>query len=146
MALYRLAELAGGSIFIDGKNTKDMGLDTLRRSLAIIPQDPVLFAGTVRQNLDAFDEYDDHAVWAAIDQSNLRGALSDGLQVRVCVRVGGWGRCLNACACMYACAVSEGLGCERTCACTYLDMCVLVYVCMAYVYVCLRACVDVYTD
>ena len=56
--------------------------------MAIIPQDPVLFVGTVRENLDAFGEYDDHALWEAIDQTeNLRQTiegLPDGLSSKVC--------------------------------------------------------------
>ena len=48
MALFRLVELAGGSITVDGVNIADLGLEELRGQLAIIPQEPVLFIGTVR--------------------------------------------------------------------------------------------------
>jgi len=48
MALFRLVELAGGSITVDGVNIADLGLDQLRSKLAIIPQEPVLFIGTIR--------------------------------------------------------------------------------------------------
>ena len=56
LALFRILEAAGGSIVIDGVNIADVGLDDLRSRLTIIPQDPVLFSGTLRSNLDPFGE------------------------------------------------------------------------------------------
>ena len=50
-ALFRIVEIEGGSITIDGVNTKNMGLDILRQRLAVIPQDALLFKGTVRENM-----------------------------------------------------------------------------------------------
>merc|ERR1711970_956110 len=61
-ALFRMCELDSGSIYIDGKDVSEMGLHTLRRSLAIIPQDPVGFTGSVRFNLDPFQERSDGAI------------------------------------------------------------------------------------
>lgn len=57
-ALFRLAEM-GGAILIDGIDTKTVPLNRLRSSISIIPQEPVLFSGTLRKNLDPFDEYSD---------------------------------------------------------------------------------------
>lgn len=51
-ALFRTVELCGGSISIDGRNIRDIGLDTVRSRIAIIPQDAFLFGGTVRDNID----------------------------------------------------------------------------------------------
>lgn len=50
-ALFRLVEVSGGKIDIDGVNTRDIGLDVLRQRLAVIPQDALLFKGTIRQNM-----------------------------------------------------------------------------------------------
>lgn len=72
LALFRIVELSGGSITIDGENIKSLGLADLRYRLGIIPQDPVLFSGTIRSNLDPFDEYSDSEIWAALDRAHLK--------------------------------------------------------------------------
>lgn len=70
-ALYRLTELEQGSITIDGLDIANMGLYDLRSRLSIIPQDPVLFNGTIRQNLDPFHTYDDKVLWDALRRCGL---------------------------------------------------------------------------
>ena len=72
--LFRLVELSGGSISIDGINIAQVGLKDLRTRLAIIPQDPTLFRGTIRSNLDPFNEHTDLELWSALRQSDLVGA------------------------------------------------------------------------
>lgn len=57
-ALFRLTDIEG-SIVIDKVDSKDIPLNTLRSNISIIPQEPVLFSGTLRKNLDPFDEYND---------------------------------------------------------------------------------------
>jgi ABC-type multidrug transport system fused ATPase/permease subunit len=70
-ALYRLTELDEGSIHIDGVDISKLGMFELRSKLAIIPQDPVLLKGTIRHNLDPFEEHKDDKLWDAITRSGL---------------------------------------------------------------------------
>ncbi|WAR06338.1 MRP1-like protein [Mya arenaria] len=83
VALFRLIEAAGGNIVIDGQRISDLGLHDLRSKLTILPQDPVLFSGTLRMNLDPFDQYTDNQVWVALEHSHLKAfvtGLPDGLE------------------------------------------------------------------
>lgn len=70
-ALYRLTELAEGSIHIDGIDIGKLGMFELRSKLSIIPQDPVLFKGSIRKNLDPFGESDDDHLWDSLRRSGL---------------------------------------------------------------------------
>ena len=75
-AVFRLFPVeAGSTIEIDGIDTALMPLHKLRRSLTVIPQDPVLFSGTVRSNLDPFDEHTDDEVWRALEQVQMDRAV-----------------------------------------------------------------------
>lgn len=70
-ALYRLSELQSGRIIIDGIDISKLGLKDLRSKLSIIPQDPVLFRGSIRKNLDPFGDYPDETLWDALRRSGL---------------------------------------------------------------------------
>ena len=74
-ALFRLANIDSGKIEIDGVNTSDVTLSDLRKKLSVIPQDPVLFVGTVRYNLDPFDQYDDRSLWKALESAHIKKAV-----------------------------------------------------------------------
>ncbi|KAM0751625.1 P-loop containing nucleoside triphosphate hydrolase protein [Meredithblackwellia eburnea MCA 4105] len=71
MALFRIVELSAGSIKIDGIDISKIGLADLRDKVAIIPQDALLFNGTIRSNLDPFGLYDDVVLWAALKRAWL---------------------------------------------------------------------------
>ncbi len=66
-AIFRLADL-DGEIIIDGVVSNTLGLHDLRKKISIIPQDPVLFSGTLRFNLDPFSEHSDRNLWDALEQ------------------------------------------------------------------------------
>ncbi|GFS16331.1 multidrug resistance-associated protein 4 [Elysia marginata] len=74
-ALFRLAE-PEGELTIDGISIHSMGLHDLRKVISIIPQDPVLFTGSVRRNLDPFEEYSDSQLWRALEEVQLKEAIT----------------------------------------------------------------------
>ncbi|CAG5119556.1 unnamed protein product, partial [Candidula unifasciata] len=83
MAVFRIIEPAGGSIIIDGIDITTIGLHDLRSRLTIIPQDPVLFSGSLRMNMDPFGKHTDAEIWSALEHAHLKSfvsGLSDGLQ------------------------------------------------------------------
>lgn len=75
--MFRLVEPASGRVIIDKQNTDQMGLHDLREELTIIPQEPVLFSGTLRENLDPFGNFADDQLWAAIKQAHLLATVQD---------------------------------------------------------------------
>ncbi|CAI5463391.1 unnamed protein product [Closterium sp. Yama58-4] len=86
LCLFRLVEPAEGRILIDGTEISGLGLTQLRSRLSIIPQDPVLFSGTVRSNLDPFNCHSDDDVWTALSHAHLKdkvGALTGKLEASV---------------------------------------------------------------
>ncbi|XP_019738050.1 multidrug resistance-associated protein 4-like isoform X7 [Hippocampus comes] len=75
-ALFRLAE-PEGRIMIDGFRTSDIGLHTLRQKMSIIPQDPVLFTGTMRKNLDPLSEHTDEDLWNALQEVQMKAVVEE---------------------------------------------------------------------
>ncbi|KAL4579999.1 hypothetical protein LXL04_016171 [Taraxacum kok-saghyz] len=69
--LFRIVEPAGGKIVIDGINISSIGLHDLRSRLSIIPQDPTMFNGTLRTNMDPLEEYTDDQIWEALDKCQM---------------------------------------------------------------------------
>lgn len=75
-ALFRLSE-PEGKIWIDKILTTEIGLHDLRKKMSIIPQEPVLFTGTMRKNLDPFNEHTDEELWRALEEVQLKEAIED---------------------------------------------------------------------
>ncbi|XP_066215449.1 ATP-binding cassette sub-family C member 10 isoform X1 [Saccopteryx leptura] len=71
LVLFRLLEPSSGRVLLDGVDTSQLGLAELRSQLAVIPQEPFLFSGTVRDNLDPRGLYEDRALWQALEQCHL---------------------------------------------------------------------------
>ncbi|XP_053511818.1 ATP-binding cassette sub-family C member 3 isoform X2 [Artibeus jamaicensis] len=76
LCLFRILEASEGEILIDGLNIADIGLHDLRSQLTIIPQEPILFSGTLRKNLDPFGNYSEEDLWHALKLSHLHTFVS----------------------------------------------------------------------
>ncbi|XP_066862352.1 ATP-binding cassette sub-family C member 10 isoform X2 [Kogia breviceps] len=78
LVLFRLLEPSSGRVLLDGVDTSQLELAELRSQLAIIPQEPFLFSGTVRENLDPRGLYEDKALWQALEQCHLSEVIVSG--------------------------------------------------------------------
>ncbi|KAJ1724913.1 hypothetical protein LPJ53_000837 [Coemansia erecta] len=86
LALFRIIEAASGKILIDGMDIAQYGLCDVRSRLSIIPQDPLMFAATVRQNLDPLGDYSDQQIWSALERVHLAESVrskGEGLEYGV---------------------------------------------------------------
>jgi len=75
VALFRIVEPASGTVRLDGVDIMTLGLRDLRSKMAMIPQDPFMFAGSIRTNLDPFDEHKDDEVWDVLTKVGLRAMV-----------------------------------------------------------------------
>lgn len=75
VSLFRMVELTSGQITVDGVDISKLGLHDLRSKLAIVPQDPVLFNGTIRSNLDPPGKHDDAVLWDALHRVHMGSAI-----------------------------------------------------------------------
>lgn len=75
VSLFRMVELSEGAVLIDGIDISRIGLHDLRSRMAIVPQDPVLFNGTIRSNLDPTGNYNDSQLWDALHRVHMRNAI-----------------------------------------------------------------------
>ncbi|XP_006892781.1 PREDICTED: multidrug resistance-associated protein 1 [Elephantulus edwardii] len=76
LGLFRINESAEGRIVIDGVDIAKIGLHNLRFKITIIPQDPVVFSGSLRMNLDPFNQYSDEEVWTSLELAHLKSFVS----------------------------------------------------------------------
>ncbi|NWI13381.1 MRP7 protein, partial [Crypturellus soui] len=75
LALFRMLELKAGRILLDGVDSRLVGLKDLRSRLAIIPQDPFLFNGSIRENLDPQGQHTDSELYQVLEQCHLRDVV-----------------------------------------------------------------------
>lgn len=86
IAILRLVEVAEGEVTVDGIDLSTVGLDDVRKRITIIPQDPVMFSGTIRFNLDPFEEHSEAELWDALEKSHLKEFVEEfdgGLDAKV---------------------------------------------------------------
>ncbi|XP_031635983.1 multidrug resistance-associated protein 4-like [Contarinia nasturtii] len=76
-SIFRLA-MVDGDILIDNVNTSSLELNVLRSRISIIPQEPTLFSGTLRRNLDPFEEYSDEDIWNGLEMVGMKEFISEG--------------------------------------------------------------------
>jgi ABC-type multidrug transport system fused ATPase/permease subunit len=88
-ALFLLTRLESGKIAIDGVDVTTIALSLLRKKIAIIPQDPVIFSGTLRSNLDPFNEHTDDDVMTCLKHAGLESAIDANAGLNMSVTEGG---------------------------------------------------------
>ena len=77
LALFRMVEIESGAMFFDGINLHDVQMADVRQGLTIIPQDPMLFQGTIRSNLDPFDRATDDQVWEVLTKVGMKDRVDE---------------------------------------------------------------------
>lgn len=85
-SFFRLIEPSSGTVLIDGVDIRNLNLERLRKALAVIPQEPFLITGTLRENIDPCDQYSDLDIWNAIERASLKEKYSssgDGLESKI---------------------------------------------------------------
>ncbi|CAG2174973.1 unnamed protein product [Oppiella nova] len=88
LGLFRLIEATDGTVSIDGIDCSTIGLHDLRSRLTVIPQEPVLFAGSLRHNLDPLDQWSDKEIWSALESAHLKTfveSLKSGLNHEISI-------------------------------------------------------------
>lgn len=85
LTLFRLIPVTAGVVRVGGVDAATLALDALRGAVAVIPQQPTLFSGTLRSNLDPGDAHDDASLWAALEAASMKGAVKRAGGLRAAV-------------------------------------------------------------
>lgn len=80
LSLLRLVEVVHGRIIIDGVDISKLSLHTLRSRITIIPQDPALFSGTLKFNIDPFKSHSDDYIWHVLDLVQMKELVESKLE------------------------------------------------------------------
>ena len=131
-ALFRLAPTTG-DILIDGVPASKLPLQILRRKISVIPQDPVLFSGSVRYNLDPFNEYTDADLWNALRLVQLDRAVSElaaGLEENMSEAGGNFSVGQRQLVCMARAILHNRCVCVSVCLCVCVCVCVCLCLCL----------------
>lgn len=86
MALFRLLDITQGRVLIDGIDVRRIPLKILRSRLSVIPQDVIMFSGTIRENLDPLSEYEDQELWNVLEIAQIKNVVAshpEGLNFEV---------------------------------------------------------------
>jgi len=89
LSLLRIIEPTHGSIFIDGVDISKVGLDDLRNKITVIPQDPMLFKGTLRENMDLLNQYTDQQLWDSLEKVCLKSKFEGENGLDTAIKDGG---------------------------------------------------------
>ncbi len=89
MSLLRIIEPSQGSIEIDGVDISQVGLDDLRNKVTAIPQDPMLFKGTLRENIDLLNQYTDEQLWESLEKVCLKAKFEGENGLDTAIKDGG---------------------------------------------------------
>ena len=75
--LFRLSEIQKGTIYISGEDIHKLGLHTLRQSLSYIPQQPFVMEGSIKENLDPFEESTEERIWEVLEMVDLKKSIEE---------------------------------------------------------------------
>jgi len=89
LSLLRIIESTHGSIEIDGVDISQIGLDELRNKITVIPQDPMLFKGTLRENIDLLNQYTDQQLWESLEKVCLKAKFEGENGLDTAIKDGG---------------------------------------------------------
>jgi len=89
LSLLRIIEPTHGSIFIDGVDISRVGLDNIRNKITVIPQDPMLFKGTLRENMDLLNQYTDQQLWESLERVCLKEKFEGENGLETAIKDGG---------------------------------------------------------